>query len=164
MRNRKKHTLYIVLISSLSLFFLNSCSEDNAEKALKLALAELVSAVENKQYRSVTQKLTTHFRGNKRLNQQTMSALVFRYTLRHKFVKIYTVVNTIEVAKDKKEANMLFHTLLTGTKSTLPEHMRAFRVQSHWLKADNEWKIKEANWIEVQAQTVYPRIKNNAQI
>ncbi len=156
MRNKLKHTLYIVLISSLSLFFLNSCSEDNAEKALKQALAELVSAVENKQHRSVTQKLSSDFRGNKRLNQQTMSALVFRYYLRHKFINIYTHINTIKITQDKNEADMLFHAVLTGTKSTLPEHMRAFKIQSHWLKVDNEWKIKEANWVEVRAQTIYP--------
>ncbi len=158
MLNKLKHTLYIVLISSSALFFLNSCTQDDDEKALKQALAELVSAVENKQHRSVSRKLTTDFRGNKRLNQQTMSALVFRYTLRHKFIKIYTRVNTIKISQDKNEANMLFHALLTGTESTLPERMRAFRIESRWLKLNNEWKINAANWVEVRAQAIYPEV------
>jgi len=158
MQSKPKYTLYIALIFSMPLFFLTSCTQDNAENALKQTLTELVSAVENKQHRSVRQKLAPDFKGNHRFNQQTMSAYVFRYYLRHKFIKIYTLVNTIDMSKDKNEAKMLFHAVLTSTKTTLPERMRAFRVQSHWVKLDNEWRIKAANWVEVQAQTVYPEV------
>lgn len=159
MPNKLKYTLYIVIIFSLSLLFLNSYTDDSAEQALKQSLAGLVSAVENRQYRHVTQKLTTNFQGNSRFNQQTMSALIFRYTLRYKLIKIYTLINTIEMSEDKNKAKMLFHALLTSTKSTLPEHMRAFRINSHWVNIDNEWKIKKANWIEVRAQSIYPEVK-----
>ncbi len=159
MQNKLKYTLYIVLIFSLSLLFLGSCSNNDAEQALKHSLNDLVNAIENKQYRAVTNTMTRQFSGNHRFNQQTMSALIFRYYLRHKFIKIYTVVNAIEMDENKQTAKMLFHAVLTGTKKTLPEHMRAFRVQSQWLKIDGEWKIKKADWQEVRAQSIYPEIK-----
>ena len=155
-----KHSLYIVL--TFSALLLSGCFEDDSKQALKQSLQELVSAVEQKKQRAVTNKLTKDFRGNGRFNQQTMSALVFRYYLRHKFIKIYTLINSIEIKAietDSPQAKMLFHAALTSTKSTLPEHMRVFRIDSRWLRIDKEWKMVEANWIEVRPQTVYPEIK-----
>lgn len=125
-------------------------------------MKELVLAVEQKKQRAVTNKLTKDFRGIGRFNQQTMSALVFRYYLRHKFIKIYTLINSIEIKTtetDSPQAKMVFHAALTGTKSTLPEHMRVFKIDSHWVRINKEWKMAKANWIEVRPQTIYPEIK-----
>jgi len=159
MRIKLKYTLYIVIIFSLPLLFLNGCANDDAKQALKQSLADIVSAVENKQHFGVKQKITTNFQGNNRFDQRTIVALIFRYTLRHKNIRIYTIVNAIEMAKDEHAAKMLFHAVLTSTKNTLPEHMRAFRIQSHWVKVEGDWKIKKARWVEVRAQSIYPEIK-----
>jgi len=150
-----KHSLYIAAIFSFGL--LGSCSSDDPKRALRQSLAELVTAVENKKHRAVINKLTPNFRGNHHFDQQTMSALVFRYYLRHKFIKIYTLVNSIEI-KDLK-AGMVFHAVLTSTENALPEHMRAFRINSRWELKDKEWIMAEANWVEVLPRTIYPEIK-----
>ena len=34
-----------------------------------------------------------------------------------------------------------------------------FKIDSRWVRIDKEWKMVEANWIEVRPQTVYPEIK-----
>ena len=137
---------------------LNACSGEDPKRELKQSLAELVTAIEQKQHRTVTNKLTKNFRGNHHFDQQTMSALVFRYYLRHKFIKIYTLVNSIEL--QDKQAKMIFHAMLTGTENALPEHMRAFRVVSKWDQIEKEWKIAEATWIEVLPRTIYPEMKH----
>ena len=137
---------------------LSACSGDDPKRELKRSFAELVTAIEQKQHLTVTNKLTKNFRGNHHFDQQTMSALVFRYYLRHKFIKIYSLINSIEL-EDKKE-KMIFHIMLTGTENALPKHMRAFRVVSEWKKIDKDWKIAEATWIEVLPRTIYPEIKH----
>jgi len=158
MRRKLKYTLHIVIISSLSLLFLNNCSQNTAEQALRLLLADFVRSIESKQHLAVTQKFTRHFIGNKRFNQNAMSVLIFRYYLRHKTIKIYTVVRSIKMSTSKTEAQMQFHALLTSTKNTLPEHMRTFKISAHWVNINDQWKINKANWIEVRAQSIYPKI------
>jgi len=160
MPHKLKHTLYIVVMYSLSLFFTNSCSSDNTKQAVRQSLSELVDAVEAKKYYEVRQKFTKKFQGNAGFNQRTMVALIFRYTLGHKHIKIYKLINDIEINENKHTVKMLFHILLTSTKNTLPEHMRAFRIQSKWGKIETEWKITQANWIEVRPQSVYPQVKH----
>jgi len=158
-----KHTLYI-LILGLTLQ-LAACSSDDSKQALRQSLNELITAVEQKKHRAVTQKLTSNFQGNKRFNQQTMSALIFRYYIRYRFIKIYSLINSIKIepgnesSSDSKLAKMTFHVALTSSKNALPEHMRVFKVDSHWIRIDKEWKILKADWLEVRPQSVYPQIK-----
>jgi len=159
MSKRHIHTLYILLIFSS---LLSGCFEDDAKQVLKQSLQELVASVEQKKQRAVSNKLTSNFRGNLQFNQQTMSSLIFTYYRSHKFIKIYTLINAIEIKEiktDSPQAKIVFHAALTSTKSTLPEHMRVFKIDSRWLKVDREWKMSAANWIEVLPQTVYPEIK-----
>lgn len=160
MRYKMGYTLYIVVI--IFSFTLSGCAKDNHEDALKKSLRELVSAVEQKEHFVVTNKLSTGFRGNNHFDQRTMSALVFRYYLRHKFIRIYTVIKTIQIT-DIETANttakMTFHAALTSTENALPEHIRVFKIDSHWVQIDEEWKMDKAHWIEVRAQALYPEIK-----
>ena len=154
-----RYTLYIVIAFSLSI--LSSCNSDAPKDALRKSLHELVTAVEQKKQRTVTNKLTTDFRGNARLNQQTMSALIFRYYLTHKYIKIYTLINSIELSDDSEDAKnggasakMTFHAALTSTENALPEHMRVFKIESHWIKKEKDWLMAKANWIEVRPQAI----------
>jgi len=148
-----RYTLYIVIAFSLTI--LSGCSSDDPKQALRKSLHELVTAVEQKQHRTVTNKLTTDFRGNARLNQQTMSALIFRYYLTHKYIKIYTLINSIELSEDgEASAKMIFHAALTSTENALPEHMRVFKIESHWIKKEKDWLMAKANWVEVRPQAI----------
>lgn len=158
MLQRYRYSIYILLIFTT---LLSGCFEDNMKPALKQSLQELVLAVEQKKQLTVTNKLTSGFRGNARYNQHTMSELIFQYYPKHKFIKIYTLVNAIEIKTiaSNPHAKMQFHLVLTSTKSTLPEHMRVFKIESRWLRLNKEWKMTEASWIEVRPQTVYPKIK-----
>lgn len=148
-----------LILAALSLC---SCSQNDPKQALRDSLQQLVSAVEEKKHRAVTNKLVKNFRGNGRFNQQTMSALVFRYYVRHKFIKIYTLINSIEIksiTENNAKAKMIFHAALTSSKKSLPEHMRVFKIDSRWEIIDKEWKMSTANWIEVRPQSVYPQMK-----
>ena len=151
-----RYTLYIVIAFFLSI--LSGCNSDDPKQALRTSLQELVTAVEQKQHRTVTNKLTTDFRGNARLNQQTMSALIFRYYLTHKYIKIYTLINSIELSEDGKNgggsAKMTFHAALTSTENALPEHMRVFKIESLWIQKEKDWLMAKANWVEVRPQTI----------
>jgi len=154
-----RYSLYIPL--AFSLLILSGCNSEDPKKALKESLQNLVSAVEQKKHRTVTNKLTTDFRGNARLNQQTMSALIFRYYLTHKYIKIYTLINSIELSENhvdgingEASAKMIFHAALTSTENALPEHMRVFKIESYWIKKEKDWLMATANWIEVRPQTI----------
>jgi len=165
MHSQYKHSLYIHLASLILFFsvvlFLTSCSREDPKLALKQSLAELVTAVEQKKHHAINQKMTRNFIGNNRLNSQTMTALIFRYVIRYRFIKVYTLVNSIEIEPEAEEnlARMTFHAALTSSEKMLPERMRVYKVNAHWVLKNNEWKILKADWVEVRPQTIYPQIK-----
>jgi len=161
-----KHSLYIylanlILLVSLALI-LTGCSREDPKLALKQSLAELVTAVEQKKHHAINQKMTRNFIGNNQLNPQAMTALIFKYVIRYRFIKIYTLVNSIEIEPESEQslAKMTFHVALTSSEKMLPERMRVYKVNAHWIMENKEWKLNKANWIEVQPQTIYPKIKD----
>jgi len=165
MHSQHKHSLYIHLACLILFFsvvlFLTSCSREDPKLAIKQSLAELVTAVEQKSHHTFNQKMTRNFIGNNRLNPQAMTALIFRYVIRYRFVRIYTLVNSIEIEPESEgsRARMTFHVALTSSKQTVPERMRVYKVNAYWIIKNNKWKILKANWLEVRPQSFYPQIK-----
>lgn len=153
----------LLILFAAPLLFLVSCTSAPPKEEIRQALTELITAIEAKKHRTVTNKLTKTFLGNNRLNQRSMSALVFRYYLRHQYIKIYTIVNSIEITSKKRsktqQAIMTFHAALTSTTSVLPEHMRIFKITAYWEKSAGSWKMSKANWVEVRPQSIYPKFK-----
>jgi len=150
-----RYTLYIGL--GILIGIQTGCSQEDPEYLLRQSLKELVNIVEQKKRRALTNKLTLDFSGNKIFTRRSMSALVFRYYLQHKIIRLYTLINVLEV-KTQNTGKIIFHIALTSTTSTLPEHMRVFKVESEWRLEDKAWKISRANWLEVRPNSVYPQI------
>lgn len=133
------------------------CSQDDPEILLRQSLKELVNIVEQKKRLALTNKLTLDFSGNQHFTHRSMSALIFRYYLQHKIIRLYTLINVLEV-KTQNTGKITFHVALTSTTSTLPESLRVFKVESKWRREDKAWKIARANWMEVRPNSVYPQI------
>lgn len=132
--------LLLVLLQGL----LAACDNSPPEQAIKDALAEIETAIENGSTGTVMDRLSDAVAVERRGRtlqrkdiHRTLVGIFFRYPNRNiTFTRIEIKLDPVTL----KQARVQFTALAWGGKNVLPEDANSYQVDSHW-QLDGDWKI-----------------------
>ena len=138
----RRISAYLLLILLQGL--LAACDNTPPEQAIKDALAEIETAIEDGDTGTVMGRLsdnaTVERRGRtlqRKEIHRTLVGLFFRYPNRNiTFTRIRIDLDPVT----QEQARVQFTALAWGGKNVLPDDADSYQIDSHWLLA-GEWKI-----------------------
>ena len=138
---------------SLSLSLLCACSKPLPdEKQIRLAMAKIQLAADEKKLAQLMHYLHDGFTGKKRMSRRDFQALVFYHF--QNYPRVRTYVSNIDIRIEQNVALVSCHLLVTASHKTIPERGRLYRIDSAWQKNGDKWQVKQADWGDVVEEWV----------
>ena len=139
----RRISAYLLLILLQGL--LAACDNTPPEQAIKDALAEIETAIENGDASTVMDRLSDDIAVERRSRilqrkdiHRTLVGVFFRYPNRNiTFTRIRIELDPVT----QKQARVQFTALAWGGQNVLPDDADSYQVDSHW-QLDGEWKIE----------------------
>ena len=122
-----------------------ACARPDPEVALREAVAELQSTIEQREPAAMQQHLAEDFIGNDGLDRDGARRLAAGLLLRHRDVAIDTGPLRLELAGE--HAVVRFTAMLRGGSGRLlPDAARVYEVETGWRLEDGRWQMTSARW------------------
>ena len=139
----RRISAYLLLIMLQGL--LAACDNTPPEQAIKDALAEIETAIEDGDTGTVMDRLSDNVAIERRGRilqrkdiHRTLVGIFFRYPNRNlTFTRIQIDLDPVT----QKQARVQFTALAWGGKNVLPDDADSYQVDSHWIQ-DGGWKIE----------------------
>lgn len=137
----------------LSLLLLGACSEPLPdERQIRNAMEAIQKAADEKKLAQIMQHFHGSFKGKQGMSRRDFQARIFYHFRINPRVRTY--VSNVDIRIEQNVALVSCHLLVTGSKKTMPERGRLYRIDSAWEKSGNGWQVKQADWDDVVEELV----------
>ncbi len=153
-----KALLSVVVL--LILFGSTACSSPSAEDRIRIRLAELVTAIEEKDRSEIQKILAFGFTAKSQGESVDANLLMLVYFRQVKQIRIQTYA--VEVEVEDRAAQVRLNAVVMGGQGLLPERVNLFETKSAWITQDgDDWQLTSAEWqrLEINGEDLPTDIK-----
>ncbi|MDH5833728.1 nuclear transport factor 2 family protein [Luteimonas kalidii] len=123
----------------------SGCARTDPEQALRETVAQLQSAIEERDPAAMQQHLAEDFIGNDGLDRDGARRLAGAMLLRYRDLAIDA--GPLQVDIDGTHAVVRFTAVLRGGSGRLlPESARVYEVETGWRLQQGDWRLTSARW------------------
>ncbi|HRP73580.1 MAG TPA: nuclear transport factor 2 family protein [Luteimonas sp.] len=145
--NGRFRILAVTMLACLVLL-LAACSRTPPEEALRATVADMQSALEDRDAAAMQQHLAEDFVGNEGLDRDGARRLAALHFLRHRDIGV--TAGPLDVQMTDTHATVRFTAMLRGgSGGALPDSARMYDVETGWRLVDGDWKLASARWAPV---------------
>lgn len=139
-----KITLRLMLPLLASLVFLSACSSSEDELALRNNIAAMQDAITSHQPDMLMQHIDPSYKSPMHRDINALNNFVKTHLGYNRVIYLYLA--DIEIDIDNDTAKIIFNSGVAGGPDQIPERGRLFKVGTHWLKTNGQWKVTQAKW------------------
>ncbi len=134
--------LLLTLFSSTIL--LSGCDRTEDELALRSNILAMREAITEHHPEQLMKYIDNTYKSPVHPNKQSLNAFAKRHLNNNRVIHLYLA--DIEIEIDDYKAKITFYSGVAGGPDQIPERGRLFKVGTHWLKKDGQWKVTQAKW------------------
>lgn len=133
------------LISILfSTLLLSGCGSSEDERVLRNNISSIREAITSHKPEQLMQHIDQAYKSSLHNNIKVLGDFVNLHLSRNRVIHLYLADIDIDIEGDT--AKIIFFSGVAGGPDQIPERGRLFKVGTHWLKTDGQWKITQAKW------------------
>lgn len=142
-------TIFLVVTFTMVVF---GCSKQTEEDQVKKVIADIQTAGEEKDVKTIRQNLSMSYRDPQGFDYEGIHRLLAGYFFRYPKIKVY--IRDLDVSVLDTEANAVFQAVLTSAEKTgsltdvIPQSLGVWNFDVSLKKEDNDWKVTSARWQE----------------
>jgi uncharacterized protein (DUF2267 family) len=149
----------------LAVVALMGCSgdPDSPEAQIRDLIAQIETHVEAGEVRAVSDWLSADYRDRRHRNRRDAIATLFLYTRRHRDIHLFTLIQSIDVAPDKRSAQAVVDVAMTGKRADSAEQLAAMHADLYRFTLDltydselERWQVASSAWRRAELGTVLP--------
>ena len=139
--------LNLLLCTLLTVFAISACTRPPAEEAIRIVIAEIESAVEEKNSRAITRHLSQDFIANDSMDKHQLRQYLAMHFLGQNNISV--VITRLDI--EHSESNPYYATMnavaaVTGAERFIPDDGRLVSITADWQYQDKNWVITRVNW------------------
>jgi len=139
-----KIALRLVLAILASVVFLSACSSSEDELALRSNISAMQDAITSRQPDMLMQHIDPNYKSPLHRDINALNNFVKDHLSYNRVIYLYLA--DIEIDLDNDRAKIIFNSGIAGGPDQIPERGKLFKVGTHWLKIDGQWKVTQAKW------------------
>lgn len=136
-----QHLLPIMTV----LLALSACTSEPDEVQIVAAIDGMETALETHQPRAFMEYVSTDFASAAGgMDRRQLHSTLVGLMVRNEEISITRTSDTVKLHGDR--ATVVTRAIVLGGAGLLPERSEQLEIESHWLKANGEWRCFAANW------------------
>jgi hypothetical protein len=137
----------LVLTALVALISLHGCKRNTAEEAIRANIAQIETAVEQRDAGEVTGFLADAFLANGQMDRRALHRMMAGYFLRFKNIRVLVSAVEIEINPyDPVRASMSARVAVLGLDGLLPEDGNVYQVTGEWRFDRGDWLLYSFDW------------------
>lgn len=126
------------------LSLLSGCGASEDELALRSNITAMREAITSHKPELLMQYIDPSYKSPSHPDFNTLNNFVNSHLSNNRVIHLYLA--DIEIDIDDNIAKIIFYSGIAGGADQIPERGRLFKVGTHWLKTDGQWKVTQAKW------------------
>ena len=139
-----KRSLYILLFIFPGMLVIAGCDSSNDELAIRNNITSMRNAITSHKPEQLMQFIDVNYKSPAHANANALNDFVNFHLNNNRVIHLYLA--DVDVDLNGDSAKVVFYSGVAGGPDQIPARGRLFKVGTHWLKTNGQWKVTQAKW------------------
>jgi len=137
-------SIYSIVFILFCIASVSGCDSSEDELALRSNIAAMRKAITSHQPEQLMQHIDPSYKSPSHPNFKSLNTFVNFHLNNNRVIHLYLA--DIEIEFDGDIAKIIFYSGVAGGPEQIPKRGKLFKVGTHWLKTNGQWKVTQAKW------------------